>query len=85
MGVWGVGLVSPSLHFLFLSEEAFSNLWGKKNSPGRFHAALIMKIILAHIVSHYELTLESKGRTKFMWESFTLPYDSTRVSLKKIN
>ncbi|QKX59174.1 uncharacterized protein TRUGW13939_06306 [Talaromyces rugulosus] len=59
--------------------------FGALACPGRFHAALVMKIILAHIVSHYELTLESKGRTKFMWESFTLPYDSTRVSLKKID
>ncbi|CRG90582.1 7-alpha-hydroxycholest-4-en-3-one 12-alpha-hydroxylase [Talaromyces islandicus] len=59
--------------------------FGALACPGRFHAALVMKIILAHIVSHYEVTLESKGRTKFMWESFTLPYDSTRVSLKKVN
>ncbi|KAH8696089.1 cytochrome P450 [Talaromyces proteolyticus] len=59
--------------------------FGSLACPGRFHATLVLKIVIARLVSEYDIFLESKGRVKFMWETFTFPYDSTRVLLKKVN
>src|SRR6266498_492392 len=53
-------------------------------SPGRFYASLIMKLIVSQILLKYDLRLENESaRTKWYWESFTMPYESTRVVLKE--
>lgn len=54
------------------------------HSPGRFHASLVMKMILSHFVSSYDMRFEDeKARRKWSWETFTMPYESTRILLTK--
>jgi len=83
--VWGYG----SLAWYVLCYRSLlprSNTNGRLNSPGRFYASLIMKLILSEILSKYTIKLENeKARTKFYWESFTMPYESTRIILQKRN
>lgn len=53
-------------------------------SPGRFHASLIIKMILSQLLLKYEFKLEDeKARTRWSWETFTMPYESTRVVFTK--
>ncbi|KAI0481374.1 putative cytochrome P450 [Xylariaceae sp. FL0804] len=56
--------------------------FGSLACPGRFHAGLVIKMVLSHLLLGYELRLENdKARTRWSWETFTLPYESTRVVL----
>jgi cytochrome P450 len=58
--------------------------YGSLACPGRFHASLIMKMILAHLVSSFDLSFDGeKARRKWSWETFTMPYESTRIVLTK--
>jgi hypothetical protein len=53
-------------------------------SPGRFHASIVMKLVIAHIVMGYDLRLEDENeRTLWSWETFTMPYESTRFVLRE--
>jgi hypothetical protein len=53
-------------------------------SPGRFHASIVMKLVIAHIVLRYEMKLEDeRARTLWSWETFTMPYESTRFVLRE--
>jgi hypothetical protein len=53
-------------------------------SPGRWHASVVMKLVIAHIVMGYEIRLEDeKARTLWRWETFIMPYESTRFLLKE--
>jgi len=43
-----------------------------------------MKLVIAHIVMRYEMRLEDeKARTSWSWETFVMPYESTRFVLKE--
>ena len=43
-----------------------------------------MKLVIAHIVMRYEIRLENeKARTLWSWETFTMPYESTRFVLRE--
>lgn len=56
--------------------------YGSLACPGRFHASLIMKMVLVYLISNFDLRLEDeKARRQFSWETFTMPYESTRVLL----
>lgn len=56
--------------------------YGSLACPGRFHASLIMKMVLVYLVSNFDLRLEDeKARRQFSWETFTMPYEGTRVLL----
>ncbi|KAF2867713.1 cytochrome P450 [Massariosphaeria phaeospora] len=58
--------------------------YGSLACPGRFHASIVMKLIISHIVMRYDLELEDdKARTLWSWETFTMPYESTRFVLKE--
>jgi cytochrome P450 len=57
--------------------------YGSLACPGRFHASIVMKLVIAHIVMGYDLRLENENeRTLWSWETFTMPYESTRFVLK---
>lgn len=54
--------------------------YGSLACPGRFHASLTIKMLLSQLLLRYEMKLEDeKARTKWSWETFTMPYESTRV------
>ncbi|EAT76903.1 hypothetical protein SNOG_15808 [Parastagonospora nodorum SN15] len=58
--------------------------YGSLACPGRFHASLVMKLVIAHIVMRYNMKLEDdKARTLWKWETFTMPYESTRFVLEE--
>lgn len=55
-------------------------------SPGRFHATMVIKIALSQLLLNYDLLLEKESaRNKWYWETFALPYESTRIVLKPRN
>ncbi|OTB13472.1 hypothetical protein K445DRAFT_304233 [Daldinia sp. EC12] len=58
--------------------------YGSLACPGRFHASLAMKIAISQLLLKYDLCLENeKARTKWTWETFTMPYQNTRIVLKE--
>ncbi|KAI0186876.1 cytochrome P450 [Xylaria flabelliformis] len=57
--------------------------FGSLACPGRFHASLVIKMVLSELLLRYELELEdARIRTRWSWETFTMPYESTRVVFK---
>jgi hypothetical protein len=53
-------------------------------SPGRFHASIVMKLVIAQIIMRYDIKLEDeKARTLWSWETFVMPYESTQMILRK--
>ncbi|KAI0904222.1 cytochrome P450 [Ustulina deusta] len=58
--------------------------YGSLACPGRLHASLVIKMVLSQLLLKYELRLEDeKARTRWSWETFTMPYESTRVIFKR--
>ncbi|KAI0410100.1 cytochrome P450 [Xylaria palmicola] len=58
--------------------------YGSLACPGRIHASLVIKLVLSELLLNYDLSLENeKARTRWSWETFTMPYESTRVILKR--
>ncbi|KAF2675971.1 putative cytochrome P450, partial [Lentithecium fluviatile CBS 122367] len=60
-------------------------VWGLGNAtcPGRFYASLCMKLVLTHILEHYECTIDNpRGSRSFSWRSSILPRSSTVVVLQ---
>ncbi|KAF2463764.1 cytochrome P450 [Lindgomyces ingoldianus] len=58
--------------------------YGSLACPGRFYASLVMKLIVSQILLQYNIRLENeKARTKWCWESFTMPYESTRIAFQE--
>ena len=54
-------------------------------SPGRWHGALVIKMAIIHLVTNYDFRLEDeKAKTHFFWETFQMPYESTRVLFKRL-
>lgn len=54
-------------------------------SPGRFYASLAMKMVLSGILSEFDIRLENQqARTRWFWETFAMPYESTRVVFKRL-
>ncbi|KAG6990988.1 cytochrome P450 [Physcia stellaris] len=69
------------------ASEAFP-IWGlgSKVCPGRWHASLIIKMVLVKLIQDYDFRLEAGGkRVKWFWETFQMPYEGTRVLMKKRN
>ncbi|MCJ1248353.1 hypothetical protein MMC30_005570 [Trapelia coarctata] len=61
-------------------------IWGlgSKVCPGRWHAALVLKMALVQLLKEYDFRLENEGaRLKWWWETFQMPYESTRVAFRK--
>ncbi|KAF2704077.1 putative cytochrome P450 [Pleomassaria siparia CBS 279.74] len=75
---------APQSKFTEISEKFPVWGYGSLACPGRLYASLIIKIIISEILIKYTIRLENdKERTKWYWESFTMPYESTRVVLKE--
>jgi len=54
------------------------------DSPGRWHASLVIKMVLVKLIQDYDFRLEYDGkRVKWFWETFQMPYEGTRVLMKK--
>ncbi len=53
-------------------------------SPGRWHASLVIKMVLVKLIQEYDFRLENDGkRVKWFWETFQMPYEDTRVLMRK--
>ena len=53
-------------------------------SPGRWHAALVLKMALVELLQKYDFRLEDEGaRVKWWWETFQMPVEGTRVLLRR--
>ncbi|KAE9372172.1 cytochrome P450 [Stipitochalara longipes BDJ] len=58
--------------------------YGSLACPGRYHASLVMKLVIAYLISNFDMHLEDKtAPVRWSWETFTMPYERTRISLKK--
>ena len=59
--------------------------YGKHACPGRFFAALEMKLIIAHLILNYDVRLEQPGvrPTDFVFEANCMPNAQARVLLKR--
>lgn len=56
--------------------------YGSLACPGRFHASLVIKTVIAHLLSEFDMRLEKEnGWQLWSFESFCIPYESTRVVL----
>lgn len=54
------------------------------HSPGRFHAAFVIKIVISQMLLQYDMHLEDENaRRSWFWETFALPYESTRIVFKE--
>ncbi|KAH8700861.1 putative cytochrome P450 [Talaromyces proteolyticus] len=61
-------------------------IWGLGSlaCPGRHHASLVLKLVVATLLVDYEIELDAKrSRRHWTWESFSIPYNSTRVLLRR--
>ncbi|KAH8889144.1 cytochrome P450 [Thozetella sp. PMI_491] len=59
--------------------------YGSLACPGRFHASLVIKIVVSRLLLRYDLRLQDEtARTRWSWETFTMPYGSTRLVLKEL-
>ncbi|KAI4214045.1 MAG: hypothetical protein LQ351_003449 [Letrouitia transgressa] len=57
--------------------------YGSHFCPGRYHASLVLKLIVIHLVSRYDFRLEKEEQPwKWYWDSFQMPYESTRVLVR---
>ncbi|TGJ78201.1 hypothetical protein E0Z10_g10558 [Xylaria hypoxylon] len=71
----------------FTDVSEYFPVWGYGSlaCPGRFHASLVIKMVLSQLLLKYEMRLEDeKARTRWSWETFTMPYESTRVIFKQL-
>ncbi|MCJ1475924.1 hypothetical protein MMC13_004588 [Lambiella insularis] len=58
--------------------------FGSKICPGRWHGALVLKLAIIQMVSDYDFRVEdTKARRHFLWETFQMPYESTRLLFRK--
>lgn len=54
-------------------------------SPGRFHASLVIKMVVSQLLLKYDLRLKDESaRTRWSWETFAMPYESTQFILKEL-
>lgn len=54
------------------------------HSPGRWHASLVIKVVLVKLIQEYDFRLEDDSkRVKWFWETFQMPYEDTRVLMRK--
>ncbi|KAL9123111.1 MAG: hypothetical protein Q9187_000340 [Circinaria calcarea] len=57
--------------------------YGSKVCPGRWHGALVLKMAIVHLVARYDFRLDDATVSqKWFWETFQMPYESTRVSFR---
>ncbi|KAK5997455.1 Cytochrome P450 monooxygenase penP-like protein [Cladobotryum mycophilum] len=57
--------------------------YGSLACPGRLHASLVIKMVISKLLLGYYIRLEDpEARTRWSWETFTMPYETTRIVLK---
>lgn len=55
----------------------------KKNSPGRFYVAVVIKLILVHILRYYDCELVDPTLSRSLtWRSTIIPREQTLISFK---
>ncbi|KAI9660584.1 MAG: hypothetical protein M1821_009936 [Bathelium mastoideum] len=58
--------------------------YGSKACPGRWHASFVIKLALVNLIERYDFRLEGEPSTyKWFWETFQMPYESSRVLMKR--
>lgn len=85
--VWYVPLASaspaPSFPYNWISltfSRRLTVILVRTNSPGRFYAAAVIKIMLAQVILNYDCELVDKNaRRWFTWRSSTLPKEKAMV------
>ncbi|PWY93005.1 putative cytochrome P450 [Aspergillus sclerotioniger CBS 115572] len=56
--------------------------YGSLACPGRFHATFVLKLALINLLLRYDIRLDDpKMRSHWMYEAFSMPYESTKVVL----
>ena len=85
--VWYVPLASaspaPSFPYNLISltfSHRLTVILVRTNSPGRFYAAAVIKVMLAQVILNYDCELVDKNaRRWFTWRSSTLPKEKAMV------
>lgn len=58
--------------------------YGSLACPGRVHASSVIKIIIVQMLKRFDISLENElERRMWSWETFRMPYESTRFILKE--
>ena len=53
-------------------------------SPGRWHAALVIKMALVHLIAGYEFRLRAERTSyQWFWETFQMPSESSTIWIRK--
>ncbi|KAK2615929.1 hypothetical protein N8I77_002650 [Diaporthe amygdali] len=59
--------------------------YGSLACPGRIHASLVIKMVVSQLLMKYNLRLKDENaRTRWSWETFTMPYESTQFILEQL-
>jgi len=70
--------------FTDVSEKYLTWGFGSLACPGRFHASIVIKLVITHLVMQYDISLENEmERRLWSWETFNMPYESTRFILEE--
>ncbi|KAI9879025.1 MAG: hypothetical protein M1830_009824 [Pleopsidium flavum] len=57
---------------------------GKRACPGRFYAAAIMKLMVAHVLLHYDIKFQDeKAELSFSWRSAIIPRSGTKLLFRE--
>lgn len=77
--IWGLG-----------SKVWLVQRWGIRRrltlsySPGRWHATLVIKMALIHLISNYEFRLDGDPSSyRWFWETFQMPYEKSQVLMRR--
>ncbi|KAE8168177.1 cytochrome P450 [Aspergillus tamarii] len=69
--------------FADVSEKHLIWGYGSLACPGRLHATYVMKLMIASFITRWDIRLEREDmRSHWMYESFSMPYQSTAVILQ---
>ena len=85
--VWGAGrILWYVLHLIPPSHPAIhrqANNMFFLDSPGRFYATLVLKLVVAHLLRNYDCKLDPiKGSRSFQWRSAIIPKASLTLRIR---
>ncbi|MCJ1330549.1 hypothetical protein MMC10_007234 [Thelotrema lepadinum] len=59
--------------------------FGSLACPGRFHASLMMKLVLVHLITRYDFQFrDEKAPRQWRWETFTMPFEKTEILVRPL-
>ena len=65
-------------------KESHANATSSIASPGRFYVSVMAKMIIAHLLLHYEFKLVDESvLSTFTWGVNTMPHPKLRILLRK--